>query len=215
MRRKPQVVAASMLLALLVLGRESLAQIAVLRVRGTVGEGLQTGYAGSISPGPWREGRSFGRFKSWPRSGADFRLGGKIHFRMGALTYVYLGKLARSLTTHDAEWTAGVHYGSAWLSVDGLGPGEFFRVHTSVAKLVGRSFDAFVRADRVTPTTITVLRGEAILHHRHLTDARPIRLRAGESATVRLDQPVSAPAKLPPEKMRLLAAGMKGLRAGR
>ena len=76
MRRKPQVVAASMLLALLVLGRESLAQIAVLRVRGTVGEGLQTGYAGSISPGPWREGRSFGRFKSWPRTGADFRLGG-------------------------------------------------------------------------------------------------------------------------------------------
>jgi len=200
---------------LVTIGRESAGQIHVLRVEGKVGEGMQTGQGGSISTGLWQNGRPFGRFKTWPRAQADFRLAAAIHARAEELTYIYLGKLAASLTIHKAEWTMGVHYGTALLSVDKLDTGELFRLHTSVAKLVGGDFDAVIRADRVEPTMIVMLRGEATMHHRHLLDTAPVVLHSGESVSVELDRPVSVPKKLSAGELAPLMAKMREFRESR
>ncbi|HUT91153.1 MAG TPA: hypothetical protein VMY37_16750 [Thermoguttaceae bacterium] len=167
--------------------RGSEAEITVLRVDGQVGEGRQTGGGGFIKPGPWPDSRNFGRFKSWPGANADFRLGDGIFTRLDDLSYIYLGKLASSLTTHKAEWTMGVYYGTVLLSVENVKHDEFFRVQTSVVRAVGRDFDAVIVADRIEPTKVFLLRGEATLYHRHFSDAAAVVLKAGQYATVGLD----------------------------
>lgn len=186
--------------------------ITVLRVEGKVGEGLQTKYGEFIKPGPWRPGRVFGQFKSWPNATADLRLGNGIYARLEPLSYIYLGRMANSLTLHTAERTAGVHYGTAAFSVDKAASGEYFRIHTPVAKLTGSEFDVVIEAGRVEPTQIRILRGRATLTHRHYLDSEPVVLRAGQCATIRLDQPDLDVEAIPAKEMAQMRTKLRGMR---